>query len=388
MENRIKKMGEICFWIGLLVELIIVIIDKSAYTNPYESYLFRMTFLLFLVKVISTKYSIKELGTIVVFGVIAAISYFVNEKDEAVRIVVFIAACKNMELKKVLKVTLVVTAIGSAILLGLAATGIYGKLTVTANFGRGPFPGIVETRYCFGMGHPNAFQCMLFMMTTLCLYIYESQMKWYHFIILAGINVMSFVYTDSNTALLVAIASIAGVMVMKYCTWLRDSKIVYIMGTALVIAIVIFSAIGSHTGRETEFMYKLDQVLNGRFQYAHVVEDARIENWKLFAQPSNTEFFDAGFIKLFYWYGIVPGIMYVMSNIYLIYRGYKVKDYTILVIVVAYSVFMIMEAHLISWYIMRNYLYVILGYYFYRQFGMQQSSEGYFWQLRKLVGRN
>ena len=45
-DKRAKKTGEICFWIGLMIELLIVIVDKSAYINPLESQLFRLTFLL------------------------------------------------------------------------------------------------------------------------------------------------------------------------------------------------------------------------------------------------------------------------------------------------------------------------------------------------------
>ena len=41
---KIKRIGEICFWIALIIELIIVIVDKSEYLNPYESQLFRITF--------------------------------------------------------------------------------------------------------------------------------------------------------------------------------------------------------------------------------------------------------------------------------------------------------------------------------------------------------
>lgn len=387
IETKLKKAGEICFWIGLVIEILIVIIDKSAYINPYEGWLFRITFVLFGIKVMTTKYTMKEWLCILGVGIVAAISYFVNEKDEVVRIVVFVAACKDLPLKNILKTTLFVTAAGSVVLFLLSVTGIFGALTMTANFGRGPFPGIVETRYCFGMGHPNAFQCMMFMMTVLCLYTYAKEMKWYHFVLLFAVNFLVYQFTDSNTSLLVTVAAICGVAVMKYWKWLQKSSFAYWAGTLLVLGIVIFSAIGSHYGRTTQFMWDLDQLLNGRFQYAHVVEASRLENWKLFAAPENTEFFDAGFIKLFYWYGIIPGCLYVFANLYLIYQSYKKQDYALLVIVVAFTVFSIMEAHLISWYILRNYLFIVLGYYWYQPFVKMQETEANFWQIKKLLGK-
>ena len=110
-------------------------------------------------------------------------------------------------------------------------------------------------------------------------------------------------------------------------------------------------------------MYWIDKALNGRFQYSNIFEMARVENWTLFALPDNVEFFDQGFIRLFYWYGIIPAIVFLLGIIYLIWISYKKKDYVLLVFIVANAVFMIMEAHIISVYLLRNYLLIFMGYY-------------------------
>lgn len=374
MREKMNKIGNLCFWIALVIESVIVMIDKSAYINPWEGKLFRLTFVLFCIKVITTQYSKKEWIAIAIAGILVSISYLVNDKDEVVRAAVFVISCKNIDVKKILKVVLGITLAGSVILFVLAASGTFGAMTMTANFGRGPFPGIVETRYCLGMGHPNAFQCMMYMMTVLCLYIYIERMKWYHFVLLFLMNVITYHYTDSNTAMLVIGATIIGAAIMKYVPILKNLKWIYWLSAAFVLALVIFSAVGSYTGRETQFMYDLDQVLNGRFQYAHAIENARVENWTLFSNRLNTEFFDQGFIRLFYWYGIIPGIMYVLANLYLIYQSYKKRDYMLLIIVVGFSLFSLMEAHLISVYILRNYLFVLLGYYWYQPFELREKK--------------
>ena len=374
MREKMNKIGNLCFWIALVIESVIVMIDKSAYINPWEGKLFRLTFVLFCIKVITTQYSKKEWIAIAIAGILVSISYLVNDKDEVVRAAVFVISCKNIDVKKILKVVLDITLAGSVILFVLAASGTFGAMTMTANFGRGPFPGIVETRYCFGMGHPNAFQCMMYMMTVLCLYIYIERMKWYHFVLLFLINVITYHYTDSNTAILVIGATIIGAAIMKYVPILKNLKWIYWLSAAFVLTLVIFSAVGSYTGRETQFMYDLDQVLNGRFQYAHAIENARVENWTLFSNKMNTEFFDQGFIRLFYWYGIIPGIMYVLANLYLIYQSYQKRDYMLLIIVIGFSLFSMMEAHLVSVYILRNYLFVLLGYYWYQPFEKREKK--------------
>lgn len=387
MENRVKTFGERCFWIGLFIELVIVIVDKSAYLNPYESQLFRITFLLFGVKIITTKYSIKEWGCIVLVGLLAACSYFINEKDEAVRAVVFVAACKDISLKKNIKVIFYVTMIGCAVLILMSVTGIFGAMSVTADYGR---EGI-ETRYTLGMGHPNALHCMIWMVMMLAMYAYDSSMKWYHYLLLMVINMVTYLLTDSNTGVMLAAAAIIGAAVLHYIPILQKASWVYAAGAIIVIVCIVFSVYGAHAGNgrndSSTFMYKLDKILNGRYQYCYEIENARLLNWKLFAAPENTEYFDAGFVRAFYWYGIIPGSMYGLMHLYLIWQGCRHKDYVLLVMVVAFSIYNLMEAHFVSVYLLRNYLLVCMGYYWYQPFMKHQESAGYFWQLKKLLGK-
>ena len=283
MEERAKKAGECCFFAAVLIELLLVIIDKSAYINPYEGQLFRLTFVLFAGKILTTKYSRNELLLLGAVGLVAAVSYLVNTKDEAVRAIALVAACKDIDLRRLLKVVLGVTLAGTVCLFLLSVTGIYGAVAVTADFGRGsgPLDPYVETRYCFGMGHPNAFQGMLFMMSTLLLYLYAERMKLWHFLAVGLTGFVFYLFTDSNTGFIVLSAAVAGVMLMKYSRAVRESRMTYLLAALLFAALVVFSAYGSHTGRDTPVMYQIDRVLNGRFQYANIYEAARVENWHL-----------------------------------------------------------------------------------------------------------
>lgn len=387
METRIKKLGELCFWTGLLIELALVIIDKSAYTNPYEGQLFRITFLLFAIKVAATKYSWKEWGVMLAIGLLAACSYFVNEKDEAVRAVVFIASCKNISLRKNIKIIFYVTLLGCLALVFLSITGIFGAVSFTADYGRGG----IETRYTLGMGHPNALHCMFLMVIALAMYLYASSMKWYHFLLLFLMNIGMYLLTDSNTGMLLAAAMIVGVMVLRYAPSLQKASWVYVMGALAVAFCIAFSLLGAYMGNgwndNGTFMYKLDKVLNGRYQYCYQIEEARLVNWKLFAAPENQEYFDAGFVRVFYWYGIIPGVLYSLMHFYLIWQSWKHKDYVLLVMIVSFSVYHLMEAHFVSIYLLRNYLLVYMGYYWNQPLIEQQKPEGYFWQWKQIFGR-
>ena len=224
------------------------------------------------------------------------------------------------------------------------------------------------------------------MMSTLLLYLYAERMKLWHFLAVGLTGFVFYLFTDSNTGLIVLSAAVAGVMLMKYSRAVRESRMTYLLAALLFAALVVFSAYGSHTGRDTPVMYQIDRVFNGRFQYANIYEAARVENWHLFGAAANEAYFDQGFIRLFYWYGIVPAAVYLLANLYLIWQSYQKKDYSLCVIVTAYAVFSMMEAHLVSIYLLRNYLLLWLGYYWYQPFQAREETEGYLWQPRRIMG--
>lgn len=386
-DKGAKKTGEACFWIGLVIELLIVIVDKSAYINPLESQLFRLTFLLFCIKIALTKYSAGEWITVLLAGSILFLSYLANGRDEAVRVVALVAACKGMDIKKVMKVVFWTTLAGCAALMVLSVTGIYGAVSVTADYGRGG----METRYTLGMGHPNALHCMLWLVVVLAVYCYADVLKWYSYAAFLVLDVVLYTFTASKTGVIVWALFVVAVFAMRYGKACRDNKAAYLLGAAVVAGCIVFAVAGSHIENTYEtpdsLMHKLDKLLNGRYQSCYAVEAARLENWKVFASPDNTAYFDAGFVRLFYWYGIIPGILYIGMNACLLYQGYKQKDDVLLVMIVSFSVYNLMEAHFISEYLLRNYLLVLMGHYWYQPFEGKYRFEGYFWQVRSLLGK-
>lgn len=389
-SSQIKRIGELCFWLGLVTELLIVIIDKSAYINPFEGQLFRLTFLLFFIKLSLTKYSTKEWLCILVFGFIMTLSYFINERDETVRVIVFIAACKGMDIKKVMKVIFWVTMAGCATLILLSVTGIYGTVSVTADFGRGGTgEQLIETRYVLGMGHPNALHCMLWLVVVLAVYSYADVLKWYWFVGFMAMDFVLYFLTRSKTGAIVWALFILIAFAMKYFKICKENRAVYILGALLVFGCVAFAMVGSHVENTyytpDSLMHKLDKLLNGRYQSCYAIEAARLENWKLFASPENTVYFDAGFVRLAYWYGIIPAILYVGMNFYLLYQSFRKKDFVLFAMLVTFSIYNLMEAHFISVYILRNYLLVLMGYYWYQPFAKKQMFEGYFWQVKQIL---
>lgn len=229
-----RRIPQILFYISLTIELIIVVIDKSNYINPVEGLLFRITFLLFALKLVSTAYTWKEWCLIAFMELIALISYKVTGKNDIIRIVTFVAACKGIPLKQMVRYAFYVTLAGCAVIVLLAVTGIYGEMGLTADYGRkwNVFYGqnSIETRYTLGMGHPNALSCMFLMLLAMGIYGYAERLKWYGYLFLMLLNIGVYGLTDSKTSLLVATVLLLASFVMTYCKFFREKKISYLCG--------------------------------------------------------------------------------------------------------------------------------------------------------------
>lgn len=389
MKNLWKLKEEVAyfaFYLGVIIEIILVIIDKSAYTNPIEGIIFRVTFLLFFVKVCLTKYSFKEYLVIIFLLLIGVISYFTTGRNELIRIIMFIAACKDVDMTKCLKMVFWITLAGCICIVMLSLLGIVGTISLTQDYGRGN----IETRYVLGMGHPNALQCMVVVLTILGLYIYHANWKWFSYVGIWLINAFFFMLTDSKSALLVASCAI----LLFFCvSKIENSKVekLFIAGNISIIAgsIIISLMIAKNamclwhyywegaTSVKINFYLFLDKLLTGRIH--SLIEtnnhEGIMDTWSLFSRPENNYYFDMGWIRLFYWYGIIPAIFTLLILAGVVWYFAKKRKLDELVFFAMFSLYTISEAHIISVYIARNYLLFIVGMYWYRLLGNQKNRK-------------
>lgn len=377
MEKRkefFSKIAYSCFYIGVIIEVLMVLVDKSVLINPIEGRLFQLTFLLFLITVCLTRYSRKEYLVIAMFLGLGAISYFVTGRNEMVRIVMFIAACKDIDMKKCLKMVFYLTLFGCLLIMLLSVFGIGGDMALTQEYGRGS----VETRYVLGMGHPNALQCMVWALTVLFLYLYGEKMKWYGYLVVLGINVFFFLLTDSKTSLLAAVFTITYAAIYRFVRGEMIKKICDMGGVLLTAGSVAFSVFiagtayyvynydwAIDTSSIPAFFKKLDIMLTGRIRSltSTVRWEGTIRTWKLFSEPANNYYFDMGWIRLFYWYGIIPACFFILLFFVFLWYCIRKKDHMALVMMVSFAVYSIVEAHAVSVYLARNYVLFLFGMY-------------------------
>ena len=388
-----SPVPRLAFYIGLTIELLMVIIDKSNYINPIEGYLFRVTFLLFACKLVLTRYERREWALLVFLEIIGFISYRVTGANDIIRIVTFVAACKGIPLKEMLRYTFYVTLTGCLAIVVLAVTGIYGDISLTQAFGHEAAEttryigeeAAEETRYTLGMGHPNALSCMFFMLVALGVYVWFDRMKWYGYLFLLLLDAGVYLLTGSKTSMLITTAFLLGAFLMTYAKKLQKMTFFYVCGLLVFLLCIAFSvdaAVCAQRVRDAqwnEFFYlnpmddahivalgKIDRHINGRIISLTDSNnnDGMIHTWSAFSCENNMNYyFDMGWVKLFYRYGVIPGSFYVAANLALLWRLWKRKDACGLAMFVLFAVYTVVEAHLISVYIGRNYLLMMAGVY-------------------------
>ncbi len=374
-KEIIRKFSSMVFYIALITEIVIVLVDKSALSNPTEGRLFQMTFCLFLLKVIFTEYSLKEYLFIVLFGIFGLWIDQAAGRNEILRFVIFIAACKDIDIKKALKLTLYLTAAGCTILALLSVTGLFGGLTVIKEYPGEYIGENTKTLFAFGMGNANAFHCMFFSLILLALYIYNESMKLWVYAAIIVADMVLFMITDSKTGFALTIIAVIGMWIAKKMSGSKLLGKLCIFSNIACFAVSVwfaaeawrvyyitwFNQLGDQD--DDRLIVRLDRMLTGRIGSltGSTNWEGAIQSWRWLPQRHHEMYFDLGFVRLFYWYGIIAAlillILLVLLQIYL-YKNGKTTELVFISLIVLYTV---VEAHFVSVYIARNYLLFLVG---------------------------
>ena len=167
-KEKREKIGYYLFFAGIMLELLVMVTDNAAnFTIPYRGRLTHVAFLLFCIKILFTKYKVKEWLTLISLTFIACISYLTCDDEYVIRVIAFLFAAKGIELDRIFRVILVSVLVSTLVIATLSFFDISGSLMETRHFGRGD----VETRYMFGFNHANNVHDILWFMFSLIIMI-------------------------------------------------------------------------------------------------------------------------------------------------------------------------------------------------------------------------
>ena len=371
-ETLFTKLRNISLYAALTIELLLMVYERSVLPLSSPKMIFRVSFVLTAVAVLLTHYSVRQWIAIGAAVMISVIGYKVTGNNDLLRFTLFVAACKDADIEKMLRYIFGITVAGSALIVAASVFGILGEVKIIEDFGRDVGS---EVRYAFGFGHPNTFQSVIFSITVLLIYIIREFAKFKRNVIMwiaLVFNVLLFFVTGSRTGTALTVFTILLAFAVYGVEPLRTSKFLYVFGAAVIGACVAFSVWAAKISKYANkkkypLYYKLDRLLTGRIQSLYrdtKLHKGSLQSWRLFGDEfSGNSFFDMGWVRLFYWYGIIPAILILLLIILLIYRLYRNRDFGVMIMIISISLFTVVEAGFVSSFIGRNYLLPIAGAY-------------------------
>ena len=377
-DNR-KRITDGLFYLALTIELLLMILEKSEIPFHQESYVFRVTFVLTLLAVFFIEHSKKEWIFIAAVWGFTFVCYYLSGKNDLLRAATFLMAARDIDLKKAMKYSFFVSLSGFLLIVLLACSGVLGSVSDVADYGRSVGE---EVRYSFGFGHPNSLFSAMYVILLMWIWIYGAKAGVLPYAAMTAVSVFVTVLSKSRTGLAVLMLTLVAAMICRIFRKLSGVRALYYLEVLFSPVLCVLSAVAAAGLSEYVYLVKGPQEVDGRFWTLDIMlnfrissifyeaknRDAVLGQWKLFAGRGADSYFDMGWVRLFYWYGIIPTTLIACALLAIIYVCYRKKDIWTLIIIFSVSLYTIVEATFVTRYLGRDFFLLIagsyLGYYF------------------------
>jgi len=321
IKNK-EKIGNIVFAVGVILELLVMVTDHSSFLElPFRGRFTHVAFVLFGIKILFTHYTWPQWSIMVVSGMLGALSYLTTGDEYIIRTVIFIFAVKGVESKKLLQVILYGMLLGTVLNVGLSLLGVAGEVKNVADFGRGG----IETRYVFGFNHANNLHDVAWYIVVITLLLTYKKWDWKYYLLATVGNIGLFFLTVSRNGMIAIQLLIISCFLIMYFPKLKEMKFPYVLGgIGLTICLWMTWLGGKYGAVNSELAAFFDRFLTNRLEM--IWEYAPISAWKVFPEGRELLYVDNGFASLFFHYGYVVGVAYIILLLYMLFRLYKNKD--------------------------------------------------------------
>jgi len=334
-----ERIGEIAFYIGIVIHLLLMTIGYGAWNVPFHGRFMQLAFVLFCIKIVTTHYLKREWITMIALGCLGIVSYIATGDEYVVSVIVMIFASKGIDMYRICKWILIVAfvvAFGTAV---LSLCGIGDMPVDIRDFGRGG----EETRWSLGFGHANNLHGTVWYLITLLVIIYNKQLKCWHYLLLTIGNLGLFFFTVSRGGMIAAQVVLIAMLVLKYVPKIAEMSFIYVLALLEIVGVTVLSIVSGIISPEfTPVLSTLDSMLTGRLHLIRWYAD--VSQWKLLSSGGTTTLVDDGWATIFYSYGYIVGSVFVLFHLYLVYRLWKEKDGVLLTVLVTSVFYIFMES--------------------------------------------
>ena len=359
------KLGELCFYIFLFLIMIYYAFRKTTLNYEVLTFTLILAIPFVMVKLVLEKYSLKEFICMGVLAVLGGISAVLIGNTSILVSFFIVLGMKNTDYMIALKIVFYIRLVSCIMILIGAFTGLVDNLEFIREEGTG------QVRKAMGYAHPNTFGIYCFDIISLWFILYGRK-KWKIKLLAAlGINVFSFMMTNSRTSFLLNLFYLAMVLLVNL---MKDRKKLRLMAKlsfpfCLGINLLMPLILGSDIGQ------KLDKMLSYRIRLSEsFIRVYGISPFgKKIANSVSSAYYwhlDSGYLNLFIQFGFIIGLICLI----LYYHAGKMEysNKYIYAAIIGFSFYGIIEDVMSSF--LFNYLWIILGAAFYDMLGSPQTN--------------
>ena len=301
-------------------------------------------------KVATTRYSKKEFVWVALLLILALTNYQYSGNTRAIYNALMVCSLKDVDLKKVLKVSFY-SIVFIILLLGtLAVFGITGIVSVTENFGRGDMSSdfsAAETRFYMGYIHPNTWAHAMFTAMLLGVVAFWEKIDWKGILVLALVNYLAYELAASRTSFICGCLLCLSVFGAKYISKLWESWVTKIAILASVVAAwaIIFTA---RVDFEDNLRWELIdwKLFTGRIVQAKAyLESCGLSMFgrSIPDQLDNGYILDMGYMRMLLENGIVIYVLMFVVTVGILIYALRQKRNDIVIVIACISLYGIYE---------------------------------------------
>ena len=339
-NDSLKKLSALLVYIGIAL---LAISDSGIQLlilhviGPGSRTLRLAAMWLLFAKVLLTRYTKKEFLILAPITILALYNYTVSGNIYCVYTILVIACLKNIDYSTLFKV-LFYSTLSAVVFVGILSFFNIGSPTqLTQNFGR----GVVETRYCFGLYHPNIWHQAIARCIVFACIGYYKQLNIVHLLILFAFNYFIYTLSVSRTGLLAIWIFLILVIFYKYLNKLMHTlfvKICAFLGILSVYGLYVYFTWDFAVNWSLNSQLFDWKITTGRIQQA--LEFLSYSPIQMFSSrfPDNGTLFDLGAFRIFYECGYLWAGLFFLAFFVLIILALK-NNWDIIIPTAVYFIF-------------------------------------------------
>ena len=339
-NDSLKKFSALLIYIGIAL---LAISDSGIQLlilhviGPGSRTLRLIAMWLLFAKVILTRYTKKEFLILTPITILALYNYTVSGNIYCVYTILVIACLKDIDFSTLFKV-LFYSTLSAVVFVGILSFFEIGSPTqLTQDFGR----GVVETRYCFGLYHPNIWHQAIARCIVFACIGYYKQLNIVHLLILFAFNYFIYTLSVSRTGLLAIWIFLILVIFYKYLNKLMHTlfvKICAFLGILSVYGLYVYFTWDFAVNWSLNSQLFDWKITTGRIQQA--LEFLSYSPIQMFSSrfPDNGTLFDLGAFRIFYECGYLWAGLFFLAFFVLIILALK-NNWDIIIPTAVYFIF-------------------------------------------------